>query len=79
MIAVVAGNYRQYCDWCEATGRSPFDHSKFLYVHSARALRGVHNIDRIVYYGTWYERDDYDEVMAICDLISAEIETQNGS
>jgi hypothetical protein len=63
MIAVIAGNMRQFEDWCRENNRHPRD-PELLWVSSPEKLRGRFNLT-FVWYGLWYERRDADELREI--------------
>jgi hypothetical protein len=60
MIAVIAGNLRQFEQWCRENGRRIND-PEVLWVSSPDKLRGRFNLE-FVWYGLWYERRDADEL-----------------
>lgn len=62
-IFVVAGNYRQFCFWCDEnkiSKNSPLvsyiDESYGIY-----KMQGISN-PNVVYYGTYYKRNDIEEI-----------------
>ena len=60
-IYVVAGTYQQYLDFLALNGVM-VNKSKYIYVSSPDILRGVRGI-HVIYYGTYKNRKDYDELM----------------
>jgi len=62
---VVAGNYRQFVDWCKAQGFSP--HSREVrYIDQPWKARGYHNAE-VIKVGTYYQRKDIFELLEALD------------
>jgi hypothetical protein len=59
MRAVIAGNYKQYVDWCREQEISPRTGDAFY--ATPESLRGRNEV-RTVRTGTWQERDDLREI-----------------
>jgi hypothetical protein len=59
VTVVVAGNWRQFSDWCREAGVSP--HSRSVVYATATSLRGRRNVD-VIRTGTWEERPDLQEI-----------------
>jgi hypothetical protein len=66
--AVIAGNYRQFTDWCREHEVSP--HSPQVIYATSQSLRGRRNV-KVERTGTWYERDDLREIEH--DLVLANV------
>jgi len=69
--AVIAGNYREYLDWCREQGITP--HDRGVFYATPLSLRGRGNL-AVVRTGSWRGRDDLDEIerlLRIADLASA--------
>jgi hypothetical protein len=66
MIAVIAGNEAQYQVWLRATKTNP---TQAVHVDSVSKAVG-NRFDRLVTYGTWYNRPDADE---LCGLVLTRI------
>jgi hypothetical protein len=66
--AVIAGNYREFTDWCAEQQLSPRSPG-LLYVDSASRLRGRRDlhVERV---GTWQQRDDLADIEGTLRLIS---------
>ena len=67
MTAVIAGNYRQYYAWCREQGISPRGGGAFY--AEPMMLRGRNDVT-VVRTGTWYERDDIQEIEAILQVVN---------
>lgn len=65
---VVAGNYRQFAQWCLEQDTHPSSR-KVLYipVNGFHRLMGVRGIKEVVYTGTWRYRPDMDHLAAELD------------
>jgi hypothetical protein len=59
VTAVVAGDYRQFCDWCREQGADPRS-PEVLYA-TPTSLRG-RRLVAVEYTGTWYQREDLREI-----------------
>jgi hypothetical protein len=57
---VVAGDYRQFVNWCREQGVSPGRHD-VVYATPER-LRGLNDVE-VCRTGSWYERDDLTEIV----------------
>lgn len=66
MIYVIAGNYQEYEYWLHKNG---IGYKRATYVYGPRILRGVRN-HNFVLYGTYYEREDIDEILVILEVCS---------
>lgn len=66
---VVAGDYRQFINWCRANGKHPMD--RFIqYVTDVTKLKGLDpNVVEFELTGTWYERPDMREIGHEIDMI----------
>lgn len=57
---VIAGNRRQFLDWCLENGRDP---NREVFVHSPHVLCGLSiQPEDICRVGTWWEREDIKEL-----------------
>jgi hypothetical protein len=60
---VIAGNYRQFCQWCsenQVYRRDP----NVIFAGSIQRLRGIAGPVEVVRYGTWAYRTDITEIEA---------------
>lgn len=65
--AVIAGNYREFTDWCREQGISPRDPG-VLYA-TPESLRG-HNDVEVRRTGSWAERDDLADIEDVLRLVN---------
>jgi hypothetical protein len=59
-IAVLAGNLRQFHDWCRENNMSPM-HGAAFFVRDRECIQGRRGF-KLVTYGTYYERPDLREL-----------------
>ena len=64
MIAVVAGSFREFDNYCKEKGLDPKDHRRVLFVSSTTVLRGMQHY-QLTFVGTWATRNDIEEIKAI--------------
>jgi len=70
---VIAGDYRQFSDWCREAlemGTVPAIELGVRYVERADKLYGYREFD-VIYYGTYYDRRDIQEILAVVSMMSA--------
>ena len=71
-ILVVAGNARQFADWCREHGLR--ERQDAIYVSSERALRGRQG-GSYVLTGTWMDRRDIREIEQSLRIVGAQLRT----
>jgi hypothetical protein len=62
ITVVVAGNYRQFIHYCQANGIDRHRDRNVICASNARSLWGVSGPIESVYIGTWFLRDDLQEI-----------------
>jgi hypothetical protein len=74
---VVAGNSRQYRNWCHENGLSP--NGPFVRYATDQNLRGVNQPIEVHYVGTWNLRSSYElaEIEAILRVIQSKTRGSN--
>lgn len=58
---VFAGNYQEFVDFCYKNNKNPIDPTLF-FISGLESLRGLRNDIRVVRYGTFHERSDFEEI-----------------
>ena len=57
---ILAGNYRQFLDWCKEEGVDPRTRS-IRYIHDVHSILGMRDYE-VIRYGTYYERKDFNDI-----------------
>ena len=69
LIVVIAGNSRQFHDWCKENELNP---RSVIYATGAPGrLRGISGPIKVVHVGTWMDRDDIDEINYALNIIQS--------
>lgn len=63
ITVVIAGNFRQFVEWCRANDRKPYGRD-VRYAGSPASIVGMRGIE-VVRTGTWSDRKDLEEIEAL--------------